>query len=124
LINTIRGMALAPGSSKPWLGGATGGVSGPAVRAVALAQVHSVCSAVELPVVGIGGVQRGSDALDLLQAGAHVVAVGTESFRDPAAGLIVTSELDALLERAQTALPLPRRAKSAPQTAASSVFSA
>src|SRR5438874_2464474 len=51
LINTIRGMALAPGSSEPWLGGGTGGVSGPAVRAVALAQVHSVCSAVGVPII-------------------------------------------------------------------------
>jgi dihydroorotate dehydrogenase (NAD+) catalytic subunit len=102
LMNTIRGMALAPGSSKPWLGGVTGGVSGAAVRPVALAQVRSVCSAVEIPVVGIGGVQRGQDALDLLHAGAELVAVGTESFRDPAAGLRVGSELAALLEDRQT----------------------
>jgi dihydroorotate dehydrogenase (NAD+) catalytic subunit len=103
LINTIRGMALAPGTSRPWLGGVTGGISGPAVRAVALAQVHTVSAAVGLPNVGIGGVQRGRDALDLLHAGAEVVAVGTESFRDPAAGLRVASELDSLLGRAQTA---------------------
>ena len=102
LMNTIRGMALAPGSSEPWLGGVTGGVSGPAVRAVALAQVRSVTSTVEIPVVGIGGVQRGQDALDLLHAGAEVVAVGTESFRDPAAGERVASELAALLEGRQT----------------------
>jgi dihydroorotate dehydrogenase (NAD+) catalytic subunit len=123
LINTVRGMALAPGSSKPWLGGVTGGVSGPAVRAVALAQVHSVSSAVELPVVGIGGVQRGQDALDLLQAGADVVAVGTESFRDPTAGLRVASELAALLESAHMVPRAPGRAKSVLQTPASSAFS-
>jgi dihydroorotate dehydrogenase (NAD+) catalytic subunit len=123
LINTIRGMALAPRSSKPWLGGVTGGVSGPAVRAVALAQVHSVCSAVELPVVGIGGVQRGQDALDLLHAGAEVVAVGTESFRDPAAGLRVALELAALLRGAQGAPPGAPHRESVSQTAASSAFS-
>jgi dihydroorotate dehydrogenase (NAD+) catalytic subunit len=123
LINTVRGMALAPGSSKPWLGGGTGGVSGPSVRAVALAQVQSVSAGVEIPVVGIGGVQRGQDALDLLHVGAQVVAVGTESFRDPAAGLRVASELAALLEDAQTAPPTRRRAESVPQTPASSAFS-
>ncbi len=123
LINTIRGMALAPGSSKPWLGGVTGGVSGASVRAVAVAQVQSVSSAVGIPVVGIGGVQRGQDALDLLHAGADVVAVGTESFRDPAAGLRVASELAALLQGAQMAPATRRGGKSVPQTPASSAFS-
>jgi len=93
LINTVRGMALDPGSGEPWLGGETGGVSGPSVRAIALAQVHSVCSAVRIPVVGIGGVQSGHDARDLIRVGATVVAVGTETFRDPAAGARIASEL-------------------------------
>ena len=70
----------------PWLGGGTGGVSGPAVRAVALAQVAEVRARVEVPIVGMGGVQTGRQARDLLEAGADVVAVGTESFRDPLAG--------------------------------------
>jgi dihydroorotate dehydrogenase (NAD+) catalytic subunit len=93
LINTIRGMALHPETGEPWLGGITGGVSGPAVRAAALAQVHSVAAAVSIPVIGMGGVQRGRDALDLLRAGATLVAVGTESFRDPAAGARIADEL-------------------------------
>jgi dihydroorotate dehydrogenase (NAD+) catalytic subunit len=97
LINTIRGMALDPRSGAPWLGGVTGGVSGPAVRAAALAQVHAVCAAVEIPVIGMGGVQSGQDALDLRRAGAALVAVGTETFRDPAAGLRVAAELADLL---------------------------
>ncbi|MHB8658821.1 MAG: dihydroorotate dehydrogenase [Solirubrobacteraceae bacterium] len=96
LINTIRGMALHPRRGTPWLGGETGGVSGPAIRVVALAQVHSVAAAVEIPVIGMGGVQRGRDALDLLQAGAALVAVGTESFRDPLAAARVLDELSAL----------------------------
>jgi dihydroorotate dehydrogenase (NAD+) catalytic subunit len=96
LINTLRGMALHPASGEPWLGGVTGGVSGPAVRAIALAQVHAVARAVEIPVVGMGGVQRGTDAHDLMRAGASLVAVGTESFRDPAAGLRIADELLAL----------------------------
>ncbi len=96
LINTIRGMALDPRSGEPWLGGVTGGVSGPAVRAVALAQVHAVAAAVEIPIVGMGGVQSGRDARDLMRAGATLVAVGTESFRDPAAAARIASELAAL----------------------------
>ena len=94
LINTIRGMAMRPGTAQPWLGGVTGGVSGPSVRAIALAQVSSVSAAVSIPIVGMGGVQSGDDALDLLRAGATLVAVGTESFRDPGAGARVARELD------------------------------
>ena len=86
LINTIKGMALHPRTGAPWLGGETGGVSGPAVRAVALAQVASVCQVVQIPVIGMGGVQTGDDASELMTVGATLVAVGTESFRDPAAG--------------------------------------
>jgi dihydroorotate dehydrogenase (NAD+) catalytic subunit len=94
LINTLRGMALDPRTGEAWLGGTTGGVSGPAVRAISLAQVHAVSHAVEIPVVGMGGVQRGRDAVDLIRAGATLVAVGTESFRDPAAAVRIASELD------------------------------
>ncbi|HEY2258836.1 MAG TPA: dihydroorotate dehydrogenase [Solirubrobacteraceae bacterium] len=94
LINTIRGMALDPLTRAPWLGGLTGGVSGPAVRAAALAQVSSVCEAVQIPVVGMGGVASGSHARDLLAVGAALVAVGTESFRNPAAGTQIAAELE------------------------------
>jgi dihydroorotate dehydrogenase (NAD+) catalytic subunit len=93
LINTIRGMALHPRTSEPWLGGTTGGVSGPAVRAVALAQVRSVTEAVDVPVIGMGGVTHGRHAHELIAAGASLVAVGTESFRDPLAGARIASEL-------------------------------
>jgi dihydroorotate dehydrogenase (NAD+) catalytic subunit len=97
LINTLRGMALHPKTREAWLGGDTGGVSGPAVRAIALAQVHAVAQAVEIPIVGMGGVQSGDDAQDLIEVGATLVAVGTESFRDPAAAIRVSSELLELL---------------------------
>lgn len=93
LINTVRGMALAPATGEAWLGGVTGGVSGPAVHAVALAHLHAVSAAVRLPVVGMGGVASGQDALALLRAGADLVAVGTENFRDPAAGRRISCEL-------------------------------
>jgi dihydroorotate dehydrogenase (NAD+) catalytic subunit len=98
LVNTLRGMALHPGTLEPWLGGGTGGVSGPAVRAIALAQVADVAGRVGIPVVGMGGVESGRDALALLRAGATLVAVGTESFRDPAAGSRIASELKHLIE--------------------------
>jgi dihydroorotate dehydrogenase (NAD+) catalytic subunit len=96
LINTLKGMALDPGSGEPWLGGQTGGVSGPAVRAIALAQVYAVSEAVSIPVIAMGGVQRGRHAQAFLKAGATLVAVGTESFRDPLAGSRVAAELAAL----------------------------
>jgi len=115
LINTLRAMALAPrtagrGSSERrsaapgggvdpserdgasvnpsgrWLGGGTGGLSGPAIRTVALAQVAAAAARVEIPVIGMGGVQCAAHAQDLLDVGATLVAVGTESFREPLAG--------------------------------------
>jgi dihydroorotate dehydrogenase (NAD+) catalytic subunit len=97
LVNTLRATAIAPRSGgQPWLGGGTGGLSGPAIRAVALAQVGAVARSVGIPIVGMGGVTRGAHARDLLDAGAHIVAVGTESFRDPAAGSRIARELKSL----------------------------
>jgi dihydroorotate dehydrogenase (NAD+) catalytic subunit len=94
LINTLRGMAFHPrGSGTAWLGGGSGGVSGPAVRAIALAQVAEVRARTALPIVGMGGVACGRHAADFMQAGADLVAVGTESFRDPLAGARVAAEL-------------------------------
>ena len=101
LINTLRGMALDPKTGSPWLGGTTGGVSGPAVRAIALAQLHAVSQATTIPLSGMGGVQSGRDALDLIRAGADLVAVGTESFRDPVAGSRIAAELAALLQTSE-----------------------
>ncbi len=99
LINTLRGMAMDPHRpGEPWLGGGTGGVSGPAVRAIALSQVREVRERVALPIVGMGGVQSGRHAADLLEAGADVVAVGTESFRDPLAAQRIADELSSLAE--------------------------
>jgi dihydroorotate dehydrogenase (NAD+) catalytic subunit len=93
LINTLKGMALHPRTRKPWLGGVTGGLSGPAVRAVALEQVHAVAERVAIPAIGMGGIASGRDAWDFLSAGAACIAVGTDNFRDPAAGRRVAAEL-------------------------------
>jgi dihydroorotate dehydrogenase (NAD+) catalytic subunit len=94
LINTLRAVALAPGGAKPWLGGGSGGLSGPAIRTVALAQVSQVARRVAIPVVGMGGVTCGRDARELIDVGATLVAVGTECFRDPAAGARIAHALD------------------------------
>ena len=93
LINTLKGMAFHPRTARPWLGGTTGGVSGPAVRAVALEQVASVAQTVRVPVIGMGGIASGRHAADFLAAGATCVAVGTESFRDPGAGRRIATEI-------------------------------
>jgi dihydroorotate dehydrogenase (NAD+) catalytic subunit len=96
LVNTLKGMALHPRTGEPWLGGRTGGVSGPAIRAMALEQVAAVSQAVEIPVVGMGGIASGRDAADFIAAGATVIAVGTENFLDPAAGLRIGAEVAAI----------------------------
>ena len=96
LINTLRAMALDPGSGSPWLGGGTGGLSGPAIRHVALAQVAAVARRVSIPIVAMGGVSRGSHANDLISVGATLVAVGTENFLDPCAGSRIAAELKSL----------------------------
>jgi len=96
LVNTLRALAPHPDRpGEPWLGGRTGGLSGPAIRPVALAQVHAVAAAVTVPIVGMGGVQTGRHAAQFLAAGATLVGVGTESFRDPAAAARIAGELGA-----------------------------
>jgi len=97
LINTLRSTAVDPDTGQLWLGGETGGLSGAAVRAVALGQVRSTAAAVSVPVVAMGGIASGRDAADVISAGARVVAVGTESFRDPAAGSRIASEFETLV---------------------------
>jgi dihydroorotate dehydrogenase (NAD+) catalytic subunit len=99
LINTLRAVAFDPETAERWLGGGTGGLSGPSVRPVALAQVHAVASAASVPVVAMGGITSGRDAAEMLRAGARIVAVGTESFRDPAAGSRIAAELGGDLAR-------------------------
>jgi len=99
LINTLRALAFDPETAEQWLGGGTGGLSGPAVGAVALAQIHAVTAAVSVPVVAMGGIASGRDAAEMLRAGARIVAVGTESFRDPAAGSRIATELGGELAR-------------------------
>jgi dihydroorotate dehydrogenase (NAD+) catalytic subunit len=106
LINTLKGTAIDPASGAPALGNGYGGLSGPAVRPVALEQVRSVRAAVGLPIVGMGGISTGADAAEFLALGAAVVAVGTESFRDPRAGSRVALELESSLRRERNSEPV------------------
>jgi dihydroorotate dehydrogenase (NAD+) catalytic subunit len=94
LVNTLRAWAPHPERpAEPWLGAVRGGLSGPAIRPVALSQVEAVASATGLPVIGMGGISRGAHARQFLDAGATLVAVGTESFRDPLAAASIAASL-------------------------------
>jgi dihydroorotate dehydrogenase (NAD+) catalytic subunit len=96
LVNTIRGLALDPQTLRPMLGLGAGGYSGPALRPIALACVYACATAVDLPIVGMGGVASGQDAVELIAAGASAVALGTILFSDPSAPDRVRGELDTL----------------------------
>lgn len=93
LVNTIRGMSLDPATLRPTLARGAGGYSGPALRPIALACVHSCATAVDVPIVGMGGVSSGFDALALVAAGASVVGLGTILFGDPDAPARIRAEL-------------------------------
>jgi len=83
LVNTYKGLALERDSLRPYLGGMTGGLSGPAIKPLALWAVYQVYNAVEVPIVGIGGVECVQDVLDHIACGATAVAVGSAGLRDP-----------------------------------------
>jgi dihydroorotate dehydrogenase (NAD+) catalytic subunit len=95
LVNTLKGMALDPRTLEPRLAAGAGGLSGPALRPVALAAVHACYAATRLPIVGMGGVESGRHALDLVATGASAVALGTVLFADPFAPARVRAELEA-----------------------------
>jgi dihydroorotate dehydrogenase (NAD+) catalytic subunit len=109
LVNTLRGLALDPGTLRPTLARGTGGYSGPALKPVALAAVYACAAAVEIPIVGMGGVRSGLDALELIAAGASAVALGTILFSDPDAPARIRAELAAEVAERDLGHPLDAR---------------
>ncbi len=98
LINTLLGLVIDPETLRPALAGITGGLSGPAIRPVALRCVYQVHAALpDVPILGMGGVRSGADALAFLAAGASAVSVGTAIFGDPGAPMRIVEELEAEL---------------------------
>ena len=98
LINTVLGMVINLDSMKPHLGGKTGGLSGPAIKPVAVRAIYQVHAALpQVPILGMGGVSTGRDALELILAGASGVSVGTASFGNPTALIQIRDELQTLL---------------------------
>lgn len=110
LVNTVRGLALDP-ALRPVLGTATGGYSGPALKPIALAAVYAAYRATGLPIVGMGGVMTGRDALELIACGASAVALGTVLFTDPEAPRRIRAELER--ELAALGLESPEEARGA-----------
>jgi dihydroorotate dehydrogenase (NAD+) catalytic subunit len=98
MINTLLGMVIDPDTMRPMLGGMTGGLSGPAIRPVAVRAVWQVHAAFpDLPILGMGGIRTGQDAFEFLLAGASAVSVGTTVFNDPHALARVSDELRLIL---------------------------
>ncbi len=99
LINTLKGMVIDTAKRKPLLGNITGGLSGPAIKPVALYMVYEVAGAVELPVIGCGGIANASDAVELIMAGASAIQVGTASFTNPQAPFDVLEGIKQFMEK-------------------------
>ncbi len=99
LINTLVGLAVDLEGRRPVLTNGTGGLSGPAIKPIALRMVHDVVRAVKIPVIGMGGISSGDDALEFLLVGARAVQVGTASFTDPRATERIAGEIASGLRR-------------------------
>lgn len=99
LVNTFVSLAADTESCTPRIGAGFGGLSGPAIRPIALRMVREAVQAVRIPVVGLGGITNGEHAAEFLLAGAQAVQVGTATFIDPRAPLLVARQLDRVLER-------------------------
>ncbi|HCW54427.1 MAG TPA: dihydroorotate dehydrogenase [Clostridium sp.] len=98
LINTLKGMAIDIYKRKPVFNNVTAGLSGPAVKPVALAMVHDVAKAVNIPVIGLGGIASGKDAIEFMMAGASAIQIGTVNFINPMAGKEIIEEIEVFLK--------------------------
>ena len=99
LINTVKGMAINIKTRKPLLGNGYGGLSGPAIKPVALYMVYQVFKAVNIPIIGCGGITNAEDAIEFFMAGATAIEVGTASFMNPRAPMDVLEGISGYLER-------------------------
>jgi dihydroorotate dehydrogenase (NAD+) catalytic subunit len=99
LVNTFVALAIDPKTRKPRLGAGFGGLSGPAIKPIAVRMVYEAVRAVKIPVVGLGGISNGLDAAEFLIAGASAVEVGTANFWDPSAPVRIAHELDEFLQQ-------------------------
>jgi len=99
LINTLKGMAIDIAKRRPLLGNVSGGLSGPAIKPVALYMVYEVAGAVEVPVVGCGGINSASDAIEFIMAGASAIQVGTASFTNPRAPFDILQGIEQFMEK-------------------------
>ncbi|NFG41967.1 dihydroorotate dehydrogenase [Clostridium botulinum] len=95
LINTLKGLAIDPYKRKPIFNNVYAGLSGPAVKPVALRMVHEVSKAVSIPVIGLGGISNGIDAIEFMMAGASAIQIGTINFVNPMAGKEIIEEMEA-----------------------------
>ena len=94
VINTLKGMAIDIGKRRPVLGNITGGLSGPAIKPVALYMVYQVAGAVKIPVIGCGGITTAADAIEFIMAGARAIQVGTSGFGNPRAPLDILEGIE------------------------------
>ncbi len=99
LINTLKGMYIDVTTRRPLLGNKTGGLSGPAIKPIALAMVYEVAGAIELPIIGCGGITTGSDAIEFIMAGASAIQVGTATFTNPCAPLDVLEGIEQFMKK-------------------------
>ncbi len=106
LINTVPGMAIDPVSRRPRLGAVTGGLSGPAIKPIALKAVWECYRATSLPVIGGGGIFDENDVIEFMLAGATAVSIGTSTFQDPGRAITIIDGLAAAIERAGADSPL------------------
>ncbi len=99
LINTFKGMAIDVTNRRPLLGNITGGLSGPAIKPVALYMVYEVAGAVQVPIIGCGGITAATDAIEFIMAGASAIQVGTASFANPRAPVDVLEGIEQFMEK-------------------------
>lgn len=97
-VNTFRAMAIDTATGKPVFKNTFAGLSGPVIKPIALRIVYELTSALEIPVVGIGGITSGQDAVEFIMAGAHAIQVGTANFIDPLSGIRIVQDLQKFME--------------------------